>query len=145
MWSLVFMCVPNNWNGDCCLPLHPLFLAGLPGWASMVEDVFSPAETWCPRVGWWLPLLWGKQEGVIGRGNVRLGLGVGLWLGCKMNKNKLKIFRLRIWTPLQYYFQAIMQPINNSSIYLLNEINLVYEIYWQYQTQKMHKTSHYLS
>lgn len=83
----------NNWSGGClwfcCLPLDLLPPPGLPGWASVGEEVLSPAGTGCPRVGWYprgLPLLWGEQEVVMGEGLVRVGLGGVLQSGCKVNK-----------------------------------------------------------
>jgi hypothetical protein len=39
-------------------------LAGLPGWASVGEDVSGPAGTGCLGV----PPLWGEGKGVVGRG-----------------------------------------------------------------------------
>ena len=38
-------------GSDSRLPLDPFHLAGLPGWASVGEEVLSPAGTRCPRVG----------------------------------------------------------------------------------------------
>ena len=34
---------------DCCLPLDPLPLPGLPDWGSVGEEVLSPSGTRCPR------------------------------------------------------------------------------------------------
>lgn len=51
-----------------CLPLDTFPLVGLPGWASVGKEMFSPVGTRCPRVGGTqgsYPLLLGEGEGII--------------------------------------------------------------------------------
>lgn len=55
--------------------------------ASVGEEVFSPAATWCKRVGWYPwwggpPLLWG-EVGKMGGGGVRVGMGEKEGMACK--------------------------------------------------------------
>ena len=59
----------------CCLSLSPLPLPGLPGGASVGEDVLSPAVTRCHRWGGTQVLGGGIYKGRSGRR--------GLALGCK--------------------------------------------------------------
>lgn len=54
----IFVSVPCDWI--------PFSLPGLPPWASVGEDMPSPAGTRCPRLGWYSTLL--KRRG---RGNGR--------------------------------------------------------------------------
>ena len=61
-------------------------LPGLPGWVSVGEGVLNPAETRCPRVGWYLrglPLFLREGEGVTEERFVRVRLGVKEVEGCK--------------------------------------------------------------
>jgi hypothetical protein len=58
----------NNWRSGCLwlcrLPLYPLPLSRLPGWASVGKDVLSPAGTRCSKAGWCpsgLSILWGES------------------------------------------------------------------------------------
>jgi hypothetical protein len=67
----ILVSVPCHWI------LFPL--PGLPGWASVGEDVPSPVETRCPRVGWYpkktTPSLKRRGGNNGGRGFVRIELG----------------------------------------------------------------------
>jgi hypothetical protein len=53
--------VPNNWSGSClslcCGPLDLVPITGLPCLALVGEGVFSPAATWCTRMGGGYPLV----------------------------------------------------------------------------------------
>ena len=70
-----FCGTPNSEIWDCLwlcyLPLDPLPLTRLPGCVSLGENVLSPAETGCPRMGWYsrqASISWGEEERVIRRG-----------------------------------------------------------------------------
>ena len=63
---------PNKWSCECLglysLTLDPLLLPGLPDWASMEENLPSPAGTRCSRIRWYP---WGSSLSLRkrGRGN----------------------------------------------------------------------------
>jgi hypothetical protein len=83
---------------SCCLKVGCALLAGLPCLASVGENVPSPEETWCTRVGVCVlggypggpPLAQRRRGGGWGKNCGRGWLGVGKWVGCKVDKFKIK-------------------------------------------------------
>jgi hypothetical protein len=91
MCSLTFMWVPNNWGRgylrSCCLYVGYVHLAGLPYLASVGKEAPGLRDTLCARVGGYPTCSEEK-----GRGG---GLWEGVtrrrqWVGCKVNKLKIK-------------------------------------------------------
>jgi len=66
--------------GLCSLPFDSLPLPGLPGLASVGEDIPSPDGTRCPRVGWYpfLRMGWVMVGGIFQDGTRKRGAVIGV-------------------------------------------------------------------